>query len=74
MGYLRNMDDAVVDGLEDWLKRDKESFWEHFRELERQYLEGKSDKEVSEIHEARTYKSAPTDAIGWAGEWLKKKT
>jgi hypothetical protein len=44
------MIDDICNDLEDWLKRDPYDFWEHVRELERQYLNKKSDADLEEIH------------------------
>ena len=43
--------EVIVNDLEDWLARDEYSFWEHVRELERNYLRSKDDKELEGIYE-----------------------
>jgi hypothetical protein len=45
------MIDVIVEDLEAYLKRDKENFWEHIRDLERRYLRGLTDKELAGLHE-----------------------
>jgi len=45
------MIDTIVEDMEDWLERDAYSFWDHIRDLERDYLKAKDDKELAEIHE-----------------------
>lgn len=45
------MIEAIVNDLQDWCKRDRQSFWSHVEEMERDYLKDKSDKELKEIFE-----------------------
>lgn len=44
------MIEAVVDDLEAWRERDSQSFWDHVRDMERTYLEGKEDEELTGIY------------------------
>jgi hypothetical protein len=45
------MIEAIVDNLEAWQKSDDSSFWGHIRNLERQYLRLRDDKEIKDIYE-----------------------
>ncbi len=45
------MVEFIIGDLRDWLERDPGSFWEHVADLERSYLEAKSDGELLEIYQ-----------------------
>jgi len=45
------MVEFIIGDLQDWLKRDANSFWEHIADLERQSLEAKTDGELLEVYQ-----------------------
>jgi hypothetical protein len=56
MGVLTSPDrdtmvEKIVDDLEAFLKRDRDAFWEHVREMERKYLYKMPYKELVGVYE-----------------------
>lgn len=45
------MIDTIVDNMEQWLKTDAYSFWDHIRELERDYLRKMNDQDLTDVYE-----------------------
>ena len=43
------MIDTIIDDLEGWLERDAYGFWDHIRDVEREYLKKKGDEELDEL-------------------------
>jgi hypothetical protein len=45
------MIETIINDMEDWAKRDKQGFWDHIRDLERDYLKTMGDEELASVHE-----------------------
>ena len=44
------MIDTIINDMQDWLKRDRDSFWEHVMDMERRYLSKMKDDELHGIY------------------------